>query len=154
MRRGRPDKIIIVALSASFVLIAIGLSKMARADRTPQTPAELWLSWSADARAEYVHGYIEGFERGKRDACYFYEEKVPTTKPVPPEKLPARVCLDNLPDFTEPYYQVYVDTITNYYTKYPHDREGGLTLILDELAVPPGLKSIDQIHTKLGNDDK
>ena len=77
---------------------------------------------------------------------------MPTNSPVPVEKLPRRVCLDSLPEFTEKgHYEVYVDTITNYYTKYPHDREGGLPLIMDLLATPPGLKNVDQIHARLGD---
>lgn len=139
-----------VALGACLVVVA-GAST-AGANASPETPAEEWLSWSAEAKIAYVRGYLHGFERGERDACYFYEEKMPTNSPVPVEKLPQRVCLDSLPEFTESdHYQVYVDTITSYFTKYPRDREGGLPLIMDLLATPPGLKNIDQIHAKLGN---
>jgi len=138
-----------VALGSCLVVVA-GAST-AGANASPETPAEEWLSWSAEAKLAYVRGYLHGFERGERDACYFYEEKMPTNSPVPVEKLPRRVCLDSLPEFTEPNSQIYVDTITSYFTKYPHDREGGLPLIMDLLATPPGLKNIDQIHAKLGN---
>jgi hypothetical protein len=136
----------------SWVVLAAVANLKANAKEAPQTEAELWLSWSAESKSAYVWGYLHGFERGQRDACYFYEEKMPTNSPVPVEKLPRRVCLDSLPEFTEKgHYEVYVDTITNYYTKYPHDREGGLPLIMDLLATPPGLKNVDQIHARLGD---
>jgi hypothetical protein len=138
-----------IALVSYFVILA-GASS-AGANASPETPAEEWLSSSAETKLAYVRGYLHGFERGERDACYFYEEKMPTNSPVPVEKLPHRVCLDSLPRLTESsHYQVYVDTITNYYNKYPHDREGGLPLIMDLLATPPGLNNVDQIHARLG----
>ncbi len=56
--------------------------------------------------------------------------------------------MKSLPEFAEPYQHVYVDAITNYFIKYPHDRQTGPSRILDELASPPGL-TIDQIHAKL-----
>lgn len=141
--------VVVVALGSWLVVVAE--SWTAGANVTPETPAEEWLSWSPESKLAYVRGYLHGFERGERDACYFYEEKMPTNSPVPVEKLPRRICLDGLPEFTEPNSQIYVDTITSYFTKYPHDREGGLPLIMDLLAAPPGLRNIDQIHAKLGN---
>jgi len=128
----------------------------AKEEREPQSPAEQWLFLSAEAKLEYVHGYLFGYERGRRNGCYLYEEKITPYLPheaVPPEKLPAYVCLSSLPEFTEPYLQVYVDTITKYYKKYPHDRQAGVPSILDEMAVPPGLTDIDQIHKKLDGSD-
>jgi len=74
-------------------------------------------------------------------------------KPVPPEKLPRAVCLDALPQFTAPYFQVYVDAITNYYAKYPKDPGAGVPLIMLELASHPGLTP-DQIHAKFSGDPK
>jgi len=139
----------VVALGSSLLIVAGAW--IAAANATPETPAGEWLSWSPESKLAYVRGYLHGFERGERNACYFYEEKKPTNSPVPVEKLPRRICLDSLPEFTEPNSQIYADTITSYFTKYPHDREGGLPLIMDLLATPPGLKNIDQIHAKLGN---
>ena len=54
----------------------------------------------------------------------------------------------------ETHDNVYVDTITNYSTKYPHDREAEVSNILDVLATPPGLTDIDLIHAKLDGDQK
>lgn len=138
---------VVAAALAALALLAIG---RAQAGSEPQTPAELWLSWSPEARAEYVQGYLSGFLEGKRAACSFYEEKVAAApqKPVPPDKLPRQACLAAQPDFKEPYFQTYVDAITNYYTKYPHDRQAGIPRILLELASPPSL-TVDQIHEKL-----
>lgn len=125
----------------------------AESEHGPQTPAEYWLFLSAEAKREYVHGYLFGFEGGKRSACYFYAEKITPYlphEPVPPEKLPSSVCQQSLPQFTESQnYDVYVDAITRYYKKYPLDRQGGVPLILDEMATPPGTMDIDVIHSKL-----
>jgi len=116
----------------------------------PQTPAELWLSWSPDIRAEYVGGYVEGFIEGERAGCSFYADKITPympKQPMPPEKLPRLACLGALPEFVKPTKE-YVDAITNYYTKYPNDRQAGMSRILLESATPPGL-AIGQIHEKL-----
>ena len=69
-------------------------------------------------------------------------------KAMPPESLPKATCLTAMPDFTAPYLQAYVDSITEYYAKYPHDRQAGLPRLMLELASPPGL-TVDQIHEKL-----
>lgn len=124
----------------------------AQSEHNPQNEAEYWLLLSTEARTEYVHGYLSGFERGKRSACYFHAEKITPYLPhesVPVERLPEVVCLHSLPDFTEPYYGVYVDTITRYYKKYPRDRQGGASQVLEQMATPPGTMDIDVIHAKL-----
>jgi hypothetical protein len=74
---------------------------------------------------------------------------------VPIEKLPESVCLHSLPEFAESqHYDVYVDAITRYYRKYPRDRQGAATQILEQMATPPGTMDIDVIHTKLGGGDR
>jgi hypothetical protein len=135
-------------LSTVAVLIAV-MSGTLRAQNQPKTPAELWLSWSPDARANYVWGYLSGFERGKREACSLYASKLeePTRKSRAAKDM-RLLCLQALPHFTAPYFQHYVDAITSYYSKYPGDREAGIPRIMLELASPPGL-TIEQIHEKL-----
>jgi hypothetical protein len=143
---------LVVLVSVAFaltLLLSSGLTK-ARAQGGPQTPAEMWLSWSSDTRAEFVGGYVEGFVEGERQGCSFYADKITPYmphKPEPPEKLPRLACLSALPDFVKPTKE-YVDAITKYYTKYPNDRQAGISRILLESATPPGL-TIDQIHEKL-----
>jgi len=103
-------------------------------------------------KKEYVHGYLSGFERGKRSACYFHAEKITpylSHEAVPVEKLPEVACLHSLPEFAEPYYGLYVDTITRYYQKYPRDRQGGISQILQQMATPPGTMDIDAIHANV-----
>ena len=140
-RRSRIPWLVVAFVVASPLLLTF----RTRAEKLPQTPAEEWLSWSPDAKMRYVHGYLEGFERGKKVACYWHEKKEASS--VGPY-LPAGTCVNSLPGFTEPYQHVYVEVITNYFTKYPHDRQAGVPIILDELASPPGL-TVDQIHAKL-----
>ncbi len=62
--------------------------------------------------------------------------------------------MTSLPYLVETDENTHVDTITNYYTKYPQDQEAEVSNILDEMATPPGLTNIDQIHAKLGGDAK
>jgi hypothetical protein len=123
----------------------------------PRAPAENWLSSSVDEKYGYVRGYLTGFQGGKRLACSFYKGKIAASlphKPLPSETLPGQVCMTSLPYLVETHDNAYVDTITNYYTKYPHDREAEVSNILDAMAMPPGLSDIDQIHAKLGGDAK
>jgi hypothetical protein len=134
-----------------LTMFAMGRTRVLQSQNAPQTPAELWASWSEEARTEYVWGYVSGFREGKQAACYFYEGemmKYTPDKGVPPEKLPKATCLAAMPDFTAPYLQSYVNSITDYYAKYPHDRQAGLPRIMVELAAPQDL-TIDQIHEKL-----
>jgi len=140
-RNVRISLLVVACVFAWSLLLTFGI----RAERAPETPAEEWLSWSPDAKMRYVHGYLEGFERGKRVACYRHEEREASSTSA---SLPAGTCINSLPEFTEPYQHVYVEAITNYFTKYPHDRRAGPPIILDELASTPGL-TIDQIHAKL-----
>ena len=122
-----------------------------------RVPAEDWLSSSADEKYGYVRGYLIGFQGGKGLACSFYDGKIAAYlphQPLPPEKLPQQVCMTSLPYLVETHNNAYVSTITNYYTKYPNDREAEIPNILDEMATPPGLTDIDQIHAKLDGNPK
>jgi hypothetical protein len=146
--------LLLVALGlASCVVLTLAVPKLAQSKDAPNTQGALWRSWSAEGRERYVDGYLLGFQRGKRVACSFYEEKTGVSSPVPVEKLPTQVCLKSLPEFTEPYYQAYVDRITEYYTKYPNDSAVGISEVLTNLAAPPGL-SVEQIHEKLRGSPK
>lgn len=151
LRTGITRLLIALISIAAVLVVVVKVGPMkAGAQSEPQTPAELWLSWSSDTRAEYVGGYVEGFVEGERSGCSFYADKITPYmphKPGPPEKLPRLACLNALPDFVKPTKE-YVDTITNYYTKYPNDRQAGMSRILLESATPPGL-TIDKIHEKL-----
>jgi hypothetical protein len=143
-------RLLVGALVLSSTLLVVLYSLSAKGGSGPQTPAELWLSWNSDARAEFVWGYLSGFVEGKRAACSFYADKITLytpNKPVSPEELPRQACLNALPDFPKPSKE-YVDGITNYYKKYPNDRQAGMSRVLLELASPQGL-TIDQIHAKL-----
>jgi len=133
-------------------LILVWKPKTLRAQDSPQNPAELWLSWSHEARETYVWGYMDGFNRGGHKACYFHAEKITPYLPqkaVPVEDLPEVACNRALPQFTESaHFDVYVAAITEYYKKYPRDRQAGIGRLMEEMASPPGL-SVDKIHKKL-----
>ena len=147
----RSSSALVAFAVAPLMLVAVGISQTESTKPGPQSPAELWLSWSSDAKAEYVWGFLSGFTEGKRAGCTFYAGRITPYmphKPTPPEKLPRQECLNALLHFREPHFQTYVDVITNYYTKYPRDREAGLARILLEMVSVQNL-SIDQIHAKI-----
>ncbi len=143
--------VILAAGIVAVALLAIVATPKYRAESEENTPAPLWLSWSPDQRSEYVWGFLSGFREGKDVGCTYYEdaisEKIPQ-EPVSLDKRPRKRCLEGTPDFTEPYFSSYVESITRYYTKYPRDRQAGMPRLLLEMAIAPGA-SIDQIHTKL-----
>jgi hypothetical protein len=147
-----------IAVTVSLVLGSLGISRVARAQSgaSPQTPAELWQSWSPEARTTYVWGFLSGFERAGSAACSFYDEKMTNYMPhkaVPVEELPRHVCLKSLPQFAKPYFQTYVDSVTKYYEKYPKDRQAGIPRILLEMASSPR-PTIDEIHAKIDGDSR
>lgn len=131
-------------------ILVLACQKQEGFSQSAQTPAETWLSISTEGRARYVEGYLSGFERAKRLACQFYEiEKMKVSSDsVPIEKRPLNECLKSVPSFGEKYYQVYVDKITNYYEKYPKDREASVSRILIEFATD-SRTSIEQVHNKI-----
>lgn len=142
----------VVALAVAGLSLFVTSCRRTIAHRgEPQTPAQLWLSWTPEARVTYVSGFLSGFDRGKTAACYFYQENVRSHGSVPVEKLPHGACMNSLPVFRAPYFQTYVDALTEYYRKYPHDREAGASRLLLELASPPNL-TIQQIHAKLDHE--
>lgn len=139
----------ITVASAGFVVFALA-GVIVPQDSNPRNDAELWLSWSLDAREKYVWGYLEGFQDGKRAGCTYYADKITSSlshEPLPPEKLPRSACFNETPTFPQ-QSKTYVDAVTAYFTKYPNDRKVGMQLILRRLASPPSL-TIDEIHAEL-----
>jgi len=149
-RRPATTQLLLIALlsglSAFVIMARVGAEA---GEHEPQTAAEMWLSWNPETRASYVRGYLSGFQRGKREGCSFRADQIAaqSQQPLTLDEGPESVCMKALPEFTAPYFQVYVEAITTYYTKYPRDREAGIPQILSQLASPPSL-TIDQIHAK------
>lgn len=153
MREGRVPTVQLLAVAlilASSALLVVVRTRIGLSGEGLAGPADLWLPLSSQARETYVWGYLDGFERGKREGCSFYAEKIKAYmhEPVPLDRTPQGVCLDALPRYPESNVQVYADAITSYYAKYPKDPKAGPPIIMMKLASPPGL-TIDQIHAKL-----
>lgn len=152
--RTRTRFLAVAFVSVTCVFVVASLGAMRQQNGSPVTAAELWLSWSVDAREEYVWGFLDGFQDGKRAGCTYYADKITPYiphEPRPPEKLPRSACFNELPNFPQQSKQ-YVDALTAYYKKYPNDRQAGMRQILSQLASPPGL-TIDEIHMKLTQGD-
>jgi hypothetical protein len=147
---------VVAVMAASCALIPLGTFGTVRGDSGVGPPAELWLSWSPETRAQYVFGYLSGFQEGNHRGCEFYANEMVVYMPdkvVPFQKLKRQDCHRAMPPgFTRPYFQVYVDAITDYYSKYPQDRHAEIPQVLLELAFSRDL-NIDRIHTKRNGGD-
>src|SRR3954464_6336180 len=73
--------LMVTLVSVSSVIVLVLNAGKAKAEIRPQTPAELWLSSSSDAKADYVWSYLSGFLEGKRVACSSYADKIAPYKP-------------------------------------------------------------------------
>ncbi len=140
MRKRWPGTALFVSIVLTLTALVSRLNSEGASQKAePQNAAEIWLSWSPEARSNYVRGYLAGFEAGKHDGCSYHGEKMAA--------LPEGICLDALPNFTAPYFGVYVDEMTAYYTKYPSDYKAGWPVLLHEMAASPGI-TVEQIYAK------
>ena len=95
---------------------------------------DLWLKWSQAARTSYVWGYTEGFTKGQRDGCQSIQDSK--------DRIQTK-CPKEEPDFSRGSDSL-VSSVTEFYTRYPKDRDIYIDEILDLLG--KGL-SLDQIHS-------
>ncbi len=59
--RVTPFAILVFLVTLTCVIISTQAWMTAQSERDPQNPAEYWLFLSAEAKREYVHGYLDGF---------------------------------------------------------------------------------------------
>jgi len=85
---------------------------------------DLWLKWNHSARESYVWGYTEGYTKGNMDSCKQGQ------------------CSQQQVDFSKGSDYL-VRSITDFYTRYPKDRDIYIDEILDLLG--KGL-TLEEIH--------
>jgi hypothetical protein len=103
---------------------------------------EAWLAWSTREQNNYVLGYMLGYSRGFVEGCNAAAPSMATTNATGLENDPLRNCRHKVPDFSAGSER-FVQSITEFYRRYPSDREIYITEVIDTLA--SGL-SIEQIH--------
>jgi hypothetical protein len=150
-RKAMVGLVVALMVAAPAIVVRENIETVeAKAQTGPDTAAARWFSWSPEAQAEYVEGFVMGFREGEKKGCSYYADKITPylpNKAATVNELPEVVCLDAMPDFVKLGHE-YTDAITAYYKKYPSDRQAGMARLMKELATPPGL-TIDQIHEKL-----
>jgi hypothetical protein len=85
---------------------------------------DLWLKWNHSVRESYVWGYTEGYTKGNMDGCKQGQ------------------CSQQQVDFSKGSDYL-VRSITDFYTRYPKDRDIYIDEILDLLG--KGL-TLEEIH--------
>jgi hypothetical protein len=83
---------------------------------------EEWLSWKPEERRLFVGAYLDGYQRGKTDACIAAGELFDQHKPVHDlEDLPDRRCFRHAKAYSRKPDD-YVAVMTNFYTNHPQYR--------------------------------
>jgi len=122
--------VVLVGVHSSLVLAA-----------TPCCEGTLWLKASKDSRAAYVGGFIEGLTRGFGQGCLSGTRDIEASK-AGVEADPLRNCLAKSYTFSREAEE-YVKLVTDFYRKYPHDRDMPASDVLLKLSQGLGL---EQIH--------
>jgi hypothetical protein len=124
-------------------LLLIVLGKPARGTRVC-CEGDAWLKWSDDIRQTYVGAYILGFKKGYGLGCTSAMEMLPPSTQPGVENDPHHRCLQQEPAFP-PDTASMKESITQFYQRYPNDRD----LYIEEIvfAVAAGSK-LEQIHER------
>jgi hypothetical protein len=104
---------------------------------------DTWLEWKHNARESYVFGYIVGYSTGRWDGCG--EGAKDSAREANPGDESDRThrCRHQGPDFSK-NMDYFVKTITDFYERYPEDREIDIGEVFEQLG--NGL-TLEQIHS-------
>jgi hypothetical protein len=130
----------IIVLTAVLVVAVCSSGVMVTA-ATPCCEGTQWLRAAEDARTAYIDGYVEGRLRGFGQGCLTGTEGVKASSPGP-DADPFHKCLSKNVTFSKTTME-YVKSITQFYEKYPEDRDMRVSEVLMDLS--QGL-DLDQIH--------
>jgi len=103
---------------------------------------DTWLKWSIEARKTYVWGFSSAYASGYENACRKMDKL--WTGPVGPglENDPLKECLSGEIGLSKSA-DYYADAVTDFYTRYPGDRDISIEEVVEQLA--KGL-TIEQVH--------
>ena len=95
---------------------------------------DTWLKWNHDQRQAYVFGYISGYLNGHDEAC----RQVTRDRTTDAH---ADNCADQRIDFSKG--TDFVSLVTEFYNRYPEDRELDIAEVLGQLT--QGL-TLEEVH--------
>lgn len=115
----RKSKALLLAALAALAAI----HTLAQAKTPRQGRGEEWLAWASGERRLYVAAYLDGYSRGKLDACnaagdLFEQDK----RFYNLDDLPERRCFRHAKSYSE-NADDYVATVTAFYEKHPEHRD-------------------------------
>ncbi len=126
------------AIVASSLLVAAKLSRGQRVFRE----GEIWLNWTGSEQEGYVYGFAAAYGAGYESACRRMDQLWKGPVGPGPENDPLRMCASGEIGFSEkPNY--YVEQITEFYRRYPADRDLDIDEVLEQVG--RGLTA-EQIH--------
>lgn len=103
---------------------------------------DIWLKWSPEARKTYVWGFSSGYARGYESACRKMDELWTAPPGSGPENDPLKKCLAEEMGLSKSA-DYYADGVTDFYSRYPGDRDISIEEVVEQLA--KGL-TVEQIH--------
>ena len=129
-------------MSVGLFVIVVAMIALASSLSGQRTccQGDRWLKWSEDVRATYVEGYSYGYTEGLGESCRRAAKNWPA-QPKPGYEIEVR-CLQDLPDFSKGP-EALAKAVTEFYKRYPGDRDIRITEVLALLA--QGL-TLEQIH--------
>jgi hypothetical protein len=103
---------------------------------------DTWLKWSSEARKTYVWGFSSAYARGYESACRKMDKLWTAPLGLGPENDPLKECLAEEIGLSKGA-DYYANAVTDFYTRYPGDRDIGIEEVVEQLA--KGL-TVAQIH--------
>jgi hypothetical protein len=137
--RLRSELIIGFAILAISTLAATSLS-----GQRAWHQGDTWMKWTRESRENFVFGYISGYSTAYGNVCRRMAI-APDVKPKPgSENLPMNVCLQGQLDFSKGT-EYFVRNITDFYARYPGDRDIYINEVVEQLA---DNLTLEQIHNR------
>src|SRR5258708_1588954 len=111
---------------------------------------DMLMSWPFPVRQWFVESAIEGYKAGYDDGCRDMKANLKGRQPGGPE--PSTTLCPNREKFDHQAI-FYAGQMTDFYTKYPEDRDLPIAYLI-AMLLDPKFKSLDDIHQWLKNPDK
>lgn len=132
------DALWMLLIAATLVAVVAKITPGQRVLREGDT----WLKWSHDAQEEYVWGFSAGYAAGYEKACRVMDGLSNGPEGTDLENDPLKKCFAKEVVLSRGV-GYYVDAVTDFYTRYPGNRDIMIGEVLEQLA--RGL-TVDQVH--------
>jgi hypothetical protein len=130
-----------VLLWLTAATLTVLMAKVTRGQRVFRE-GDTWLQWNHDAREKYVYGFSAGYAGGYESACRVMDKLWTSPKGLDADNDPLKECVAKETSFSRSA-DYYADAVTDFYTRYPGDRDIGIDEVVEQLA--KGL-SVEQVH--------